>query len=205
QLQEFATELKLQIFEFMPLISLIRARCVCQEWRSIALSSNIHPIRRQLYDIYLDLLKSREFLGSREWVDKRLIDGVQERHQPFNRQAFIEAILKQHSYIPEDFVIWILEWPERAVIGSMWPNLPFEEVTEAAFEGGSRAGWNLLAMEPVTVFALHFGECPTSDRAPLEALHRGPVLPLWEGPYSEFATWLVLDEQEDLKDKVYRI
>ncbi|KAJ7574278.1 hypothetical protein C8J56DRAFT_1125512, partial [Mycena floridula] len=197
---DLATELKFEILQHLTLISLIRARCVCQEWRNLALDSDLHPVRRQFYGIYLNLIDSPEFLASRQYVLKQLDQGVQDRHEAFNRQGFIDAILKQHPYIPEDFAIWILEWPERAVIGSVWPNLPFEEVPEAVLAGASREGWNFLANEPASVFSLRFSQ---SGQKPDHDVPRGPALPIWEG--QGFSVWLVLDDHPDRQGKVYRL
>ncbi|KAJ7600580.1 hypothetical protein C8J56DRAFT_1156917 [Mycena floridula] len=198
--QDLATATKLVIFQHLTLVSLIRARCVCKEWRSLVLTSDIYPIRRTFYEIYLVLIQSPEFLKSRPYVLQQLERGVQERHEAFNRQGFIDAVLKQYPHIPEDFSLWILEWPERAVIGSVWPNLPFEEVPEAILSGASREGWNFLANEPVCVFELQFGTTYQDNVPP-----RGPALPIWETQLREAAVWLSLDDDEDRKGKVYRV
>ncbi|KAJ7596652.1 hypothetical protein C8J56DRAFT_917989 [Mycena floridula] len=204
--QDLPTELQLQVFQHSTLISLIRARCVCQQWRSLALASDIPPIRREFYEIYLTLIDSPEFLASRAYVLEQLNQGVQERHRSFNRQEFVNAVSKQHPYVPEDFALWILEWPERAVIGSVWPNLPFEEIPEAVRSGASREGWNFLANEPVAVFELQFGSAFTNPN-PKEALPCGPALPIWETQLGEQSVWLILDsdDDEDRKGKVYRV
>ncbi|KAJ7587006.1 hypothetical protein C8J56DRAFT_1051300 [Mycena floridula] len=123
--QALPTELQLQIFQHSTLISLMRSRCVCQEWRSLVLNSDILSIRQKFYKIYLALIDSPEFLASRAYVLKQL------------KKGFKKGITLR------------LTTPERAVIASVWPSLPFEEAAEAIQSGASREGWSFLA-EPVT-------------------------------------------------------
>ncbi len=80
------------------------------------------------------MINTPGFLNTRGWT----LDNL----EPFDRQAYIDALLSQHPAIPEDFRIWILEWPARLAIGCMWPGLPFiDSSTESAMR---RPGVNWL-------------------------------------------------------------
>ncbi|KAJ7096065.1 hypothetical protein C8R44DRAFT_889793 [Mycena epipterygia] len=39
-------------------------------------------------------------------------------------QGFVEILLEQTDYVPDDFHLWILEWPARAIMFCAWPGLP---------------------------------------------------------------------------------
>lgn len=44
--------------------------------------------------------------------------------RPFDRwQAYIHALLAQYSAIPEEFRLWILEWPACLAVACTWPAL----------------------------------------------------------------------------------
>jgi hypothetical protein len=49
--------------------------------------------------------------------------------KPFSREEYLEQLQSQISehctkaHIPEEFALWIMEWPENAVIGWAWPGL----------------------------------------------------------------------------------
>ncbi|KAJ7619605.1 hypothetical protein FB45DRAFT_1062968 [Roridomyces roridus] len=86
----------LQVFPHLPLKGLIAAQGVCPRWKEfIAILNN--PLFRDL--------------DSRPWLWENL--------RPFNRQAYLDHILAQHNYIPEDFRLWILEWPNKATTWSL--------------------------------------------------------------------------------------
>ncbi|KAJ7075725.1 hypothetical protein B0H15DRAFT_649676 [Mycena belliarum] len=108
QLNDFPNEILLHIFPHMPLKSLIAAYGVSKLWRHLAPLAEIIPPRRGLLDLYFNIMESPIFERTRPW----LLDNL----RPFNREAYIEALLAQHDYLPDDFRIWILEWPAKAVI-----------------------------------------------------------------------------------------
>jgi len=116
QTPDLPNEILLHAFRFFPLKALIIGRTVSQDWRRLIPLADISPIRRALLDFYLTLVSSPIFPQTRPWVLANL--------QPFDRQAYIDDLMRQHPYVPEAFRVWILEWPARAVIGCVWPGLP---------------------------------------------------------------------------------
>jgi len=82
----------------------------------MVLQADILPLRRSFLDFYLKAIDYHTFLPSRPWVLKNLVS--------FDRKAFISRLESTFPYIPEDFKLWILEWPARAVVGPVWPGLP---------------------------------------------------------------------------------
>ncbi|KAJ7665080.1 hypothetical protein DFH06DRAFT_985784, partial [Mycena polygramma] len=109
-------EVSLQIFPHLPLKALIAGEGVCRLWKQLISMAEINPTRRSLWALYRTIVNDPLFLSTRPWLLANL--------RPFDRQAYIDALLSQHNYIPEDFRLWILEWPARAVIACAWPGLP---------------------------------------------------------------------------------
>ncbi|KIJ93454.1 hypothetical protein K443DRAFT_112052 [Laccaria amethystina LaAM-08-1] len=191
-------EILLQMFSFLPLKSLITGRTVSQEWRRLIPLANINPIRRSFLDFYFTLINSPIFPQTRPWVLANL--------QPFDRQQYINdlmdqpqwkklAVIDQHPYIPEDFRMWILEWPAKAVIGCVWPGLPNVYCqSEAADNVHRNEGNNMLAPLPPTICAL-----PYENYSP--DAHFIPALSVFYGRSD--IVWLKLDERDSLRDKVY--
>lgn len=105
-------EVLLLIQSHLPLASLIVARGVCKFWRSLIPGSHITPARHRLLSLYLHAIDSPAFHATRRTVLSHLYD--------FNRHAWLARL---HTAVPDEFRTWILEWPERAVIGSLWPAL----------------------------------------------------------------------------------
>ena len=184
---DFPNEILLQIFSFLPLKSLITGRTVSQEWRRLIPLADINPIRRSFLDFYLTLVNSPIFPQTRPWVLANL--------QPFDRQQYINDLLNQHPYVPKAFRMWILEWPAKAVIGCVWPGLPNAYCpSEAADHVHRQEGNNLLAPLPPTICAMPLRNfCPDA--------HFIPVLSIYHG--REDIVWLVMDERDGLRDKVY--
>lgn len=116
QILDFPNELLLKIYPHLPLQGLITAQGVCQKWRQLVPLSDIPTHRRAFYEFYMKLIQSPLFFRTRPWVLANL--------RPFDRQAFLDTLLEQYPYLPEEFTLWILEWPARAVIGCCWPGLP---------------------------------------------------------------------------------
>ena len=185
--EDFPNEILLQIFSFLPLKCLITGRTVSQEWRRLIPLANINPIRRSFLDFYLTLVNLPIFPQTRPWVLANL--------QPFDRQQYINDLLNQHPYVPEAFRMWILEWPAKAVIGCVWPGLPNAYCpSEAADHVHRQEGNNLLAPLPPTICAMPLRNfCPDA--------HFIPVLSVFHG--REDIVWLVMDERDGLRDKVY--
>ncbi|KAJ8521067.1 hypothetical protein ONZ45_g2220 [Pleurotus djamor] len=109
-------ELLLAIFREFHLTTLINGRAVCRKWHDLLPLAEIHPIRRALLDLYNQIITEPWFLDGRPWVLKNLTS--------FDRQGFLDALLAQYNYLPEEFRIWLLEWPAKAVYYGFWPGLP---------------------------------------------------------------------------------
>ncbi|KAJ7074980.1 hypothetical protein B0H15DRAFT_45581 [Mycena belliarum] len=133
-------EVCLQIFPHLHLQGLIAAEGVCRLWKQLILVSDINPTRRALLALYKKIVHDPLFLPTRPWPLANL--------RPFDRQAYIDALLAQHNYIPEDFRLWILEWPERAVIACSWPGLPAVFCKEGADDVERMNGFNYLGRIP---------------------------------------------------------
>uniref|UniRef100_A0A8H7Y8S6 F-box domain-containing protein n=1 Tax=Psilocybe cubensis TaxID=181762 RepID=A0A8H7Y8S6_PSICU len=116
-IQSLPVELIFDIFTYFKLKTYIIAHGVCKEWRRLLPLAPINPVRRRLFQLYQNMINTPDFIKTRVWIVDNLA--------PFDRQAYIDALLSQYPAIPEEFRIWILEWPARAVIACMWPGLPF--------------------------------------------------------------------------------
>ncbi|KAJ6572137.1 hypothetical protein B0H19DRAFT_1373024 [Mycena capillaripes] len=109
-------EISLQVFPHLPLKGLIAADGVCRLWKHFISVADINSTRRSLWSLYRKTVHDPLFLPTRPWLLANL--------RPFDRQAYVDALLAQHNHLPEDFRLWILEWPARAVIACAWPGLP---------------------------------------------------------------------------------
>ncbi|TCD67490.1 hypothetical protein EIP91_012351 [Steccherinum ochraceum] len=109
-------ELMLSIFPSMPLKSLIHARGVSKEWRHFIDVSFIYPARRTLLEFYYQVIKSPSFLESRKHLISQLRD--------LDREEYISTIESETNVpLPDEFRLWVLEWPLKAVPTWLWPGL----------------------------------------------------------------------------------
>jgi len=125
-LETLSLELKHIVIGFLDFITLLNLRNTSKAWRdtvNLALSQTgvIHSARAKLLRLYLDLPNYPSFLAAREYILPHL--------KPFSRNQYLENLrteISKHSSsarIPDEFELWILEWPENAVIGWAWPGL----------------------------------------------------------------------------------
>ncbi|KAJ7154656.1 hypothetical protein C8R46DRAFT_1297191 [Mycena filopes] len=140
EVRDFPPEISLQIFPHMRLKGLISARGVSKRWRELISLADIHPARVGLLKLYQKTVHDPLFLRTRLWTLGNLY--------PFDRQAYIDALLAQHNYIPDDFRFWILEWPARAAIACAWPGLPAVYVHQGTDDVESISGCNFLGRIP---------------------------------------------------------
>lgn len=121
---KLSTELKFIIIGYLELQSLINLRQTCRILRDIIddaskLEKVLLPARAKLLSLFLDLHKYESFVESRKHVWKSL--------NLFDRKSFLSDLATKlqaagnERRIPPEFETWILEWPERAVIGWVWP------------------------------------------------------------------------------------
>ncbi|KAF5371124.1 hypothetical protein D9758_004190 [Tetrapyrgos nigripes] len=180
----------LEIFKFLPIAAALKAREVNSQWQALIVACDMPPARRDLFNLYLDCVKSRAFIESRPWVQANL--------KPFDRQAYIDAVYEQYCdsegtivepVIPELFLIWILEWPALAVIPNFWPGLPFPFEVKEGMKGVS--GCNHLARIPPVLSRFEYMPDATSDA---DDFFAGPSLMVYcEDRGHEI--WLSLDER----------
>jgi len=134
--------LMLRCFSYLDLKCLIFSRCVCSDWRRLVHLSDIHPARRRFLELYDRMLANELFLESRTWT----LDNL----KPFDRHSYMGALSDQctgpEAEIPEDFEMYILEWPARMAVACMWPGLPFVDSPTTSVQ--RQSGINYLALPP---------------------------------------------------------
>lgn len=138
-IEDLPVELLHMIFKELALKDLIAVRGVSRRWRTSKLSVDIPIARRKLLDLYLRLIDSRSFQMSRSHIVPHL--------QPFCRDTFVAGLARS---TPEEFKIWILEWPALAVFTWIWPGLPPAYHEQTTAPNVTRFGqYNLLANSTV--------------------------------------------------------
>ncbi|KAJ7154566.1 hypothetical protein C8R46DRAFT_1005579 [Mycena filopes] len=187
-------EFLLQIFPYLPLKALISARGVDTFWRALVLLADLDPVRRSLLDLYLRTIASPAYMRTRPWV-------LQNLH-PFDREAYSDALLDQHNYVPREFRLWILEWPEKAVVGCAWPGLPDAHCGGQADHIECISGTNLLGRIPPVVHIVQITQ-PAGDGDEADLVNEDvPGLVTWQLT-DESWVWLILDERPSLRGRVY--
>ncbi|KAJ6608210.1 hypothetical protein B0H10DRAFT_1744363, partial [Mycena sp. CBHHK59/15] len=186
---DFSNELILQIFPHCHLTTLIAVRGVCSLWRNLLPFAALNLTRLKLLEHYLWVIDSPVFLETRPWAVENL--------RPFNRQAYLDAILDQHNYIPEEFRLWILEWPARAIVGCAWPGLPNTKPPGVADGVVRREGRNRLGCLPPLVHTVKIKRWETSGP---EVNIELPALMMWDYWHK---VWLILSDEEAVREKVY--
>ncbi|KAI0782089.1 hypothetical protein C8Q75DRAFT_536677 [Abortiporus biennis] len=166
QMVDLPNELLFHIFGDLNLTSLIAARGVCHRWKSIVSSANtIHPARRSLLDLYLRAVNSPTFLPTRPHILPHL--------QTFNREEFYE---KLPMSTPDEFKVWILEWPQKAVIGWLWPGLPSTALTEPNDISLRARGESILSYPNAPCLCQYTLGNPSLNRDQLRNLTNNPIM-----------------------------
>ncbi|KAJ8462793.1 hypothetical protein ONZ45_g17810 [Pleurotus djamor] len=189
-------EVLLAIFGEFHLPTLIHGRAVCRKWRDLLPLADIQPIRRALLDLFNEIIEEPWFLDGRPWVLENL--------SSFDREAYVDALLAQHNYLPVEFRIWILEWPAKAAFAGIWPGLPpfTLDLIGPSVPRRWRDYWNLMdPSKPIvrTINAIRSDVDPDFDLDPsvnmdlTDYIQPLPGLPIImeEG---DKTTWLILDE-----------
>ncbi|KAF4611671.1 hypothetical protein D9613_003681 [Agrocybe pediades] len=170
--QTLPPELVLHIFAFLELKPYILSHAVCKSWNALLPSTKIYPIRRRLFNLSKQMLSCPNFLKTRPWLLNNL--------QPFDRQAYIDGLLSQHPHIPEDFRIWILEWPARMAICCMWPGLPLVHSTTMKYDQPNAVIWLPHKSECPELLALAFKQrTPEARFIPALLLWRDHNITMW--------------------------
>ena len=182
----FPNEILLDIIPALPLASLIAAHGVDHNWRRLVAAANVLAPRRELLDLYLTVVNSPWFLQTRPWVLENL--------QPFDREAYVAALLTQYNPLPEAFELWLLEWPARAVIGGIWPGLPWDHIKDGDLDNvNALRGVNWLAPTTVQVSAITF--------AIPGCKHQFDFIPAILIRSNFGNIWLIVDDGEDEREK----
>ncbi|KAF9560327.1 hypothetical protein CPC08DRAFT_708138 [Agrocybe pediades] len=134
--QDLPTELVHIIFSFLELKPYIISHGVCKRWKQLLPLADIHPIRRRMLHLFHHMLQHPRFLDTRPWTLKTL--------KPFDRKAYIDALLSQYPAVLEEFRLWIMEWPARMVPFGMWPGSPFTYHHAVTFEEANGTNWLAL-------------------------------------------------------------
>ncbi|GJE90293.1 F-box protein [Phanerochaete sordida] len=111
---DLPTELLFAIFRLLPLKSLIAAKGVCRHWSSAVRQSRLDPARRRLLDAFEDIIASAPPGAGRPRVATSYC--AQDREQ------YLEFLTKGAT-APDEFVLWVREWPAWGVFGWLWPDL----------------------------------------------------------------------------------
>ncbi|KAF9634840.1 putative f-box domain cyclin-like protein [Lasiodiplodia theobromae] len=149
-LEALPPELKMKIASHLQLRDLILLRSTSKRWQTVINNnlSFIRRARRDLLRLWDDTVRSPYFLPTRRLVSVNQYD--------FDRRQYL-AKISCGLPLPEEFELWVLEWPAKAVIGWTWPGLEIEVVTDGY--GGKDLilpedqywklyGHNLLAAQP---------------------------------------------------------
>ena len=178
-LQVLPTERVLHVFSFLELKPYIVSHGVCKEWQQLLPLANIHPIRRRLFNLFHHMLSSPHFLEMRGWTLQHL--------QPFDRKAYIDSLLSQYPFIPEEFRIWTLDWPARMAICCMWPGLPFGDSRTPRRDEPKGVTWLIYKANPPELLTVVYRNS-TAD---------AKFIPALLVSRSDFATvWLIFERDE---------
>jgi hypothetical protein len=188
---DLPTELHLLVLPHLPLSSLIAARNTCQLWRSLVPVTALPLTRRKLLCLYDILVSIPAFQLSRRLARKHVRSGFGEAQ----RQAYIDLLPKD---VGEEFKAWILEWPEDAIIASLWPALEHSyNMSEDIFTYRG----DILNRMSTTAFV------PTTHTLSLSIFSGGgsgpanvTALPLFEES-SVWTHWVVLSGEQETLDK----
>ncbi|PPQ92217.1 hypothetical protein CVT25_008990 [Psilocybe cyanescens] len=186
-LQSLPVEILLHMFSFLQLKPYIISHGVCKDWKNLLPLAEIHPTRRRLLALYHKIINTPYFERSLTWS----LDNL----EPFDRQAYIDSLLSQYPAIPEEFRMWILEWPDRLVIACMWPGIQLADYGTDNFR--RRFGFNWLGYKsksPQLFAVLYKNKTPHAKFI--------PGLLVWRTPTT--TDWLIFAEDErDLFGRVY--
>lgn len=109
-------EIHLEIMGFLSLSSLISMRSTCRYWQRTIKDKRdvLHSTRSRLLVLFEETVGSKAFPEYRKRTKMYL--------QPFVRDMFIERFRAGASKsMPEEFEMWIKEWPLYAAMVDTWP------------------------------------------------------------------------------------
>lgn len=102
----------MELMSWLPLKSLIAAQGVNQRWRNLLPLSHLLPARRSLLALYLAAITKHSTPQRRN----------SRQDARFDRALYLATLTKtnKHEALPEEFRVWILEWP-NTVMNWFWP------------------------------------------------------------------------------------
>lgn len=109
---DLPNELLLTIITLLPLKSLIAVQGVCRHWRTLVHEAHIPPARRQLLDVFRTVVGSPA-AHTRPRVPVHYCESDRDEYLRF---------LARNTKAPQDFVLWVREWPAWGVFGWLWPD-----------------------------------------------------------------------------------
>ncbi|KIJ33817.1 hypothetical protein M422DRAFT_264107 [Sphaerobolus stellatus SS14] len=175
------TQLYLEHLSHFRLQVLIVSRAVYLQWHNIVPTADIHPARRLLLDPYLKLMEGQYFHRTRPWVLDNLRD--------LDCGAYVAALLQQGANLYEEFRLWVLEWPAKAVMIGVWSGLSDDVIYDASICKKERG--NILEIIPPQFLSIVF---VPKKRCIL-------AICLWV-EYPPDAVWLILDEESGGRDEL---
>ncbi|KAH9487365.1 hypothetical protein JR316_0001440 [Psilocybe cubensis] len=186
-LQSLPVEILLHVFSFLELQPYLISHGVCKDWKRLLPLTELHPIRGRMLDLYRRIMSTPNFEKALPWT----LDNM----QPFDRQTYIDGLLRLYPVIPAEFRMWILEWPNCLAIRCTWPSLPV--FRSRCHDCQRRPGVNWL------------GYAPTNPHLYAVVYRRGtpdvkviPALLIWRE--TSITDWLIFDQDEpDLFGRVY--
>lgn len=178
------------VLHYADLKTLLQGRGVNHTWKSCISSASIIPARRGLYDLYLRLVspETENFLESRAYT-------IEALHY-FDRAKYLDKVEGLGCVLPDDFRMWVLEWPEKAVFGWTWPGLYSKFVHSYECPPGRHYGANLLSwaglgnISPITGI---WWERDVNEDSEIEPRYLDRVALVFWDHGSDTATWIDVD------------
>lgn len=171
----------------MELKTLIASQGVCQEWRQLVPLADLHHHRRRLLELFHDVISNEQFL---------LSQAANLQTSSIDRHTYIDQLLQQYPKVPDDFKLWILEWPSRTVIDGLWPSFTLEEAKYNEFN--RRVGVNWIALNPPQFLTLVYS--PDIDTQEYEVI---PAILAYR--HHSRITWILFDDRPQLFGRVYTL
>lgn len=157
--EDLPNELLLTIFPLLSLKSLIAAKGACRHWQTLVREAHLNPVRRKLLDLFEHVVSATPSGTARPRVSQHYCDSDRDEYLHF---------LTRNADAPEDFVLWVREWPAWGVYGWLWPDLDESKrrpappgkglVVECAQFDSGMGGWGVSGYgwsEPVSVAKPH--------------------------------------------------
>ena len=177
--QALPVELHLSIFFFFELKPFLLSHGVCKNWKRLLQVTDVHPTRKCMIQLYRQIVNTSGFEKPIKWARENLL--------PFDRETYVQSLLSQHSFIPEDFCMWMLEWPSSLPIHNIWPGLPFLEYRGDTTERPHGVNWIAYNGSSPKLHAVVYKYKTAESRFV-------PALLIWRTDKS--TTWLVFDQED---------